>query len=75
MPAFHFDDARSFEENVQSFLAAMDEADAEMAKILRDNFDKFLPVIEGDEDPRRARPTFNSAVMAALAAMDAGDAE
>lgn len=72
MAAFQFDDALSFEENVEAFLTAMDEEDAEMGKILRDNFDKFLPSIVGDDDPKQARPLFNSAVMAAL---DAGEAE
>lgn len=70
MDTFSFDDEITFEENVEAFLSVLDEADAEMANILRDNFDKLKPLIEGGSDQRQARTDFNSSIVAALKALD-----
>ena len=75
MSDFRFDSTRSFDENCEAFLAALDAVDAEMAAILRANEDALGAIVrEGERDPK-ARAEFNDAVMAALDALNAPDSQ
>ena len=66
MPSFRFDENKSFEENCDAFLEAIETDDAEMAAILRGNWNALAPVVqEGDRDSK-ARAQFNTTVAAIL---------
>jgi len=66
---FHFDERLSFSENCDAFLSALERIDAEMASILRDNWDTLIKVVQEGERDSKARGEFNSAVAQALDAL------
>lgn len=64
--SLRFDEAKSFSENCGAFLASLDKVDADMAIILRDNWEALVAVVrEGERDPK-ARGEFNSKVASVL---------
>lgn len=64
-----FDEDKSFSDNFESFCAALDDLDAEMAAIFRENISTLNSVVfEGDSDSE-ARAKFNAAVFDALDAI------
>ena len=66
MPNFRFDENKSFEQNCDAFLEAINTDDAEMAAILRDNWNALVPVVRQGERHSKARGEFNTNVAAAL---------
>ena len=69
MTDLRFDDTKTFEENCDAFLATLEGIDAEMAAILRENWDALVAVVcEGERDSK-ARGAFNSAIATALDAL------
>jgi hypothetical protein len=66
MPPFQFDEAQSFQANLEVFLDEMEGDDPEMASILRANMDKLASVVEEGQTNRRAREEFNRRVLEAL---------
>ena len=60
-----FDSTKSFDDNLEAFLAHMEAEDTEMGKILRDNISK-LKLANDDASRKRARADFNKSVTAAL---------
>ena len=66
---FRFDDSKSFAENGEAFLEALEYDAPEMADILRDNWDALVAIVrEGDRD-LGARSNFNTKVALALDAL------
>lgn len=63
---FRFDDGKSFPENCDAFLSSIEKIDADMAAILRDNWDALVAVVREGERNSRARSNFNAAVASAL---------
>ena len=63
---FRFDDAKSFSENCDAFISSIEKIDAEMAAILRDNWDALVAIVREGERSSRARSHFNAAVASAL---------
>ena len=75
MADFRLDESKSFTENCDSFLKTLQSVDAEMASILRNNWDALVVVVcEGERDAK-ARGEFNTAVATALDALVAPPAE
>jgi hypothetical protein len=72
MPGFRFDEAQTFEANLEAFLGEMDRVDPEMAAILRANVDMLAPIMKAGQVDRQARGEFNSAVVKALEALAKG---
>ncbi len=65
MPTLHFDDTKSFDENMEAFLAHMDNIDSELGTVLRAHIDQLRDVY--DERSRKdARTGFNDGVLVAL---------
>jgi hypothetical protein len=58
----HFAEDKSFEENLEVFLAVADNLDAEMAEILRRHV-QVLKSCRDDASRRASRDAFNSAVL------------
>lgn len=65
MPELKFDDTKSFDENLELFLAHMEAEDSEMGAVLRSNIDT-LKGVPDDSARRRARADFNSKIVSAL---------
>jgi hypothetical protein len=63
---FRFDEAKSFSENCEAFLSSLDNIDAGLTAILRDNWDALVTVVREGERNSKARGEFNSAVTSAL---------
>lgn len=72
---FRFDDSKSFQENGDAFLDAVDADDPEMSIILRENWDALVAVVCEGERNSRARGEFNAKVTLALDALVAKAAE
>ncbi len=69
MAGLEFDGSKSFAENFESLLTALDGVDAEMAKILRTNTALLGKIVkEGERDPN-ARAAFNAEISKALDAL------
>ena len=69
MADVRFDESKSFEENCEAFLEALESDSPEMAAILRDNWDALVAVVhEGNRD-LGARGEFNAKVAIALDAL------
>ena len=66
MPSFRFDKNKSFKENCDAFLEAIKTDDAEMAAILRDNWNALVPVVQEGERDSKSRAEFNTNVAAIL---------
>ena len=64
--AFSFDEAKSFSENCEAFISSLEDIDAGMAAILRDNWDALVAVVREGERNSKARGEFNLAVASAL---------
>lgn len=62
---FQFDGKKDFEENLEDFLAHMDDEDADMGAILRAHIHALL-VANDDAARRGARTLFNMGVKSAL---------
>ena len=60
-----FDDTKSFDDNLDDFLAYIKESDPEMGQILNDNI-SALKDVSDDASRRRARAEFNLNVVKAL---------
>ena len=75
MADFRFDDSKKFAENCESFLATLEPVDAEMASILRDNWESLVAVVREGERDSRARGEFNAAIATALDALVAPDSQ
>ena len=65
MPKFEFSDERSLADNVESFLASLEEGDPEMTAILRMAMPELMNVTD-DASRHAARIRFNGIVAAAL---------
>jgi hypothetical protein len=66
MPAFRFEEEKSFDANWSAFMAEMNTLDPQLATILAANKEKLAAIVaQGDRDTR-ARGDFNTAVAAAL---------
>ena len=61
-----FDEAKSFSDNCKALLASLEKVDADMAVILRDNWDALVAVVREGERDSKARGEFNSKVTSAL---------
>lgn len=66
MPGFQFDQSKTFEENCQVFVDELETRDAELASILRENWDQLLTVVQSGESSSRNRADFNAAISTAL---------
>lgn len=64
--SLRFDEAKSFSDNCGAFLASLETIDADMAAILRDNWDALVAVVRQGERDSKARSEFNSKVASAL---------
>ena len=62
MPNFRFDDNKSFDENCEAFLEVIKADDAEMAAILRNNWNALVPIVREGERNSKARGEFNTNV-------------
>jgi len=67
--SLRFDEAKSFAENCESFLVRLEEVDAEMAAILRGNWDALVAIVREGERESKARGEFNAKVALALDAL------
>lgn len=74
MPDLQFDDAQSFDQNLESFLAHMEVVDAEMGSILRTHIGELKNAFD-DATRRDARTHFNEAVVTALDELVPNDEE
>jgi len=63
---FRFDDTKSFSENCDTFLSCLEIIDAEMAAILRNNWDTLVAIVHDGERNSKLRGEFNSKVAMAL---------
>ena len=66
MPAFQFDQLKTFEENCQAFISELESRDADLAAILRENWDQLLTVVQNGESSSQNRSAFNATISAAL---------
>lgn len=64
--SLRFDEAKGFSDNCRAFLVSLEKVDADMAVILRDNWDALVAVVREGERDSRARGEFNSKVASAL---------
>lgn len=71
----HFDEAESFEENCEAFLAHLKKVDEEMASILSGNWYALVAIVRDGERDSKARGEFNAKVALALDALVAKAAE
>ena len=74
MANFQFDDTKTFEENSEAFLVALEHIDAKMTGILRDNWDTLVSLIHEGQRDLRARGEFNATIASALDALALPDA-
>lgn len=73
--SLRFDEAESFAENCESLLVRLEEVDAEMAAILRGNWDALVAIVREGERESKARGEFNAKVALALDALVAKPAK
>jgi hypothetical protein len=71
--SLRFDEAKSFTENCEAFLASIKAVDSEMAAILRDNWDSLVAVVRNGDRDSKARSEFNAAIAKALDALATPD--
>jgi hypothetical protein len=64
--SYRFDEAKGFSDNCEAFLASLEEVDADMAAILRDNWDSLVAVVRQGERDLKTRSEFNANVASAL---------
>lgn len=65
MPELQFDNAKSFDDNLEDFLTYMEAEDSEMGSILRSNVDALKDAPD-DSARRRARTSFNTNIVTSL---------
>lgn len=66
---FRFDESKSFEENSEAFLEAIEASDPEMTTIMSSNWNALVVmVLEGERDTK-ARCDFNAKIALALDAL------
>lgn len=65
MSELQFDNTKSFDDNLETFLTHMEVEDAEMGAILRTNIDT-LKGVSDDSARRRARTEFNANIVSSL---------
>lgn len=70
-----FDEAESFADNCEAFLAHLEKVDAEMATILRGNWDALVAIVREGERDSKARGELNAKIASALDALVAKPAE
>lgn len=70
-----FDEAASFADHCEAFLAHLEKVDAEMATILRDNWDALVAIVREGERDLKARGELNANIASALDALVAKPAE
>ena len=66
MTDFSFDGNKSFSENCESFLAALEIIDPEMTAILNDNWNDLVATVREGERDLRLRAQVNKAIASAL---------
>ncbi len=64
--SFRFDAAKSFADNCRAFLDNLENVDADMAVILRDNWDLLVTAVSEGERDSKVRGELNSKVATAL---------
>lgn len=69
MPAFRFDDSKTFDENWAMFLAELRAIDPDMAGIVSANMDKLASIVRQGSRNASARASFNAEVVKALDAL------
>ena len=67
--SLHFDEAKSFSENCEAFLSGLEQNDAAMAAILRDNWDALVAIVRDGQRDSKTRSEFSTKVAAALDAL------
>ncbi len=72
---YRFDDSKSFKENCEAFLEAVNADDLEMATILRGNWDALVAIVHEGQRDSKARGDFNVKVVSALDALLANAAK
>lgn len=73
--SLRFDEAESFADNCSALLAHLEKVDAEMATILRGNWDALVAIVREGERDSKARGEFNAKVASALDALVVKPAE
>lgn len=66
MADFRFDEGKTFVQNCEAFLKAIEADDPEMAAILSDNWDGLISVVRAGARDSKARGEFNAKVATAL---------
>lgn len=74
MPAFGFDDSKTFDENWITFIEELKSVDADMAGILAANKNKLSAIVRQGTRSTGARSAFNADVVKALDALVAKSA-
>jgi hypothetical protein len=69
MPAFRFDESKTFDANWSAFMAELQTIDAEMAGILAVNKDKLATIVRQGQRDGGARSKFNAEIAKALDAL------
>ena len=69
MANLRFDESKSFADNCEAFLKALESDAPEMAAILRDNWDALVAIVREGERDLSARERFNAKVASALDAL------
>lgn len=64
-----FDETMTFADNCAALHVSLEKIDAEMAAILRDNWEALVSVVRNGERDSRARSDFNAKVAEALDAL------
>ena len=67
--SLRFDETECFADNCEAFLARFEKVDAEMATILRDNWDALVAIVREGERDLMARRKLNAKVALALDAL------
>lgn len=75
MPAFRFDDSKTFDKNWAAFIIEAQAIDTEMAAILAANKDSLAAIVRQGQSNSTARANFNAEVVKALDALLAKPAE
>lgn len=69
MPAFQFDESKTFDNNWSAFMAELQTIDAEMAGILAANKEKLAAIVRQGQRDGGARSRFNAEIVKALDAL------
>ena len=69
MPAFRFDDGKTFDENWAAIIVEAQAIDSQMAAILAGNKDRLAAIVRQGQSNSAARANFNAEVVKALDAL------